>query len=192
MGLVEEHSSVERKTNLNRFRMSLGSWVLLAGLVSVFGAAAWTLLQTDDSPPTSGHAPDFTVTTFDGEEITLSKLRGNIVVLNFWGSWCGPCREEAPDLQAIYERYADQGVIVLGLTYMDDPVDSIAMIDELNLTYPNAQDYNMVIAQDKYHIQGAPDSFIIDRDGKIHHFQYGPITENMLDDILRDLLNESA
>src|SRR5690606_29032991 len=85
--------------------------------------------------------PSFSVSTFDGRMLSLESLRGQIVVVNFWGSWCLPCRDEAPELQAVHEQYAEQGVVMLGLTYAESSAqDSIDFINEFSLTYPNAPD----------------------------------------------------
>jgi len=168
--------------------ISLGSIVLLLGVISVSVVVGLSLLQNNSTQPTGGPAPDFTVTTFDGEEITLSDLKGRVVVVNFWGSWCGPCRAEAPDLQTVHENYQDEGVVILGITYLDRREDSLTFIEELGLTYPNAPDPGTKIAEDQYHIQGAPESFIIDREGNIAHFQYGPITAPRLSEIIDGLL----
>lgn len=173
------------------FTLDLGSIVLLIGVVSMLAVIGWGFIQQQrSSQPTGGPAPDFTISTFDGEMFTLSEQRGNIVVLNFWGSWCGPCRTEAPHLQAIHERYQDEGVVVVGVTYVDPIEDSLAFIEEFGLTYTNGPDNGVSISEDKYHIQGAPENFVIDRDGNIHYFHLGPITEETLAPILDELLAE--
>lgn len=169
---------------------SLGSIVLLAGILSVIAVIGYSLVTQRDVQPTSGTAPDFTINTFDGTEFTLSEQRGNIIVLNFWGSWCAPCRAEAPDLQRAYEQYQDQGVVFVGVTYLDREEDSLDFIDEFGLTYINGPDQGTRISRDMYHIDGAPETFIIDRDGTIAYFHYGPITADALADILDDLLDE--
>jgi cytochrome c biogenesis protein CcmG/thiol:disulfide interchange protein DsbE len=92
------------------------------------------------------------------------------VVVNFWASWCPPCREEAPLFQALWERYRDQGVVFLGVTYVDSERNSRAFIDEFGITYPNAPDVGTYITKEQYHITGVPETFVIDQDGNIADF----------------------
>ncbi|GAB4521294.1 MAG: hypothetical protein OHK0046_32490 [Anaerolineae bacterium] len=169
--------------------LSLGSIMLLAGVLVSVAVIGWAFFnQQSQTQPTRGRAPDFTLTTFEGETFTLSEQRGQVVVLNFWGSWCAPCRAEAPDLQRVYETYRDQGVVVLGVTYLDEPEDSLAFIRELGLTYPNGTDPGLEIAEEKYHIDAAPETFVIDRDGNVAYFFYGPLTAESLSTVLDDVL----
>ncbi len=172
--------------------LSLSSIVLLLGVVFAIGTIGWAFTQQRGGQPTRGPAPDFTVTTFDGVELTLSEQRGSIIVLNFWASWCAPCRDEAPDLQEVYEAYQDQGVIVLGLTYLDERADSLGFIEEMGLTYPNAPDVGTRISKDRYSINGVPETFVIGRDGQVAHFFYGPLTGPQLIEVLESLLAEEA
>jgi len=146
--------------------LDLGSIVLIAGILAVIGVIGLQLAQRNETQPTSGKAPDFTVTTFDGDEFTLSEQTGNIVIVNFWGSWCAPCRDEAPDLQAIHETYAEAGVIMFGITHIDEEDASLAFMEEFGITYPNAPDSRSEIS-DRYNIQGVPETFVIGADGEI-------------------------
>lgn len=152
--------------------LSLGSVVLLIGValtVLVFGIA---LVRQQQGQPTQGPAPDFTLTTFDGDEFTLSEHRGKVVVINFWASWCGPCRSEAPAFEALWQQYKDEDVVFLGITYADNPADSQAFMDEYGMTYPSAADGRSEVSKALYHIQGVPETFVIDKDGNIHRFFY--------------------
>jgi cytochrome c biogenesis protein CcmG, thiol:disulfide interchange protein DsbE len=101
-------------------------------------------------------------------------LRGRVVVLNFWGSWCAPCRDEAPYLQALSDEYGDRGVVVLGISYLDTVTGARGFIDEFNLTYLNAPDQEARIAN-AYAVQGAPETFVIDREGNIALFILGAV-----------------
>lgn len=152
--------------------VSLGTLVLLVGValtVLVFGIA---LVRQQQGQPTAGPAPDFTLTTFDGAEFRLSEQRGKVVVINFWASWCGPCRDEAPAFESLWQEYKDQGVVFLGVTYADDPDDSLAFIDEFGMTYPNAEDGKSEVSKALYRIQGVPETFVIDQQGNIIRFFY--------------------
>jgi cytochrome c biogenesis protein CcmG/thiol:disulfide interchange protein DsbE len=173
--------------------LNLGSIVLLIGVLVAVGTVGYALFLSNQTQPTTGPAPEFTLTTFAGDEFDLEAARGDVIVLNFWGSWCAPCRDEAPELQAIHEQYADRGVQVIGVTYLDKPEDSLAFIDELGLTYTNAPDPRSQVA-DAYHIQGAPETFVIDQSGNVADggFFMGPVTVESLTPLLDDLLLAEA
>ncbi len=150
--------------------LSVGSIVLITGVVLFAAVIGIALLRQQQTQPTSGQAPDFTITTFDGQPFTLSEQRGTIVVVNFWASWCAPCREEAPLLEALWRDYQDRGVIVVGVAYADLDNDSRAFIDEFGITYPNGADIGTTISKNRYHILGVPETFIIDQNGNIRRF----------------------
>ncbi len=167
--------------------LSLGSIVLLVGVALVAVIFGLALLRQNQTQPTSGPAPDFTLITYEGEEIKLSDLRGRIVVLNFWASWCGPCRVEAPALQNVWQRYQDQDVMMLGVAYTDTDSKAQAFIDEFGITYPNAPDTGTRIS-DWYNIQGVPETFIIDQEGNIARFYITQVNENILSTEIERLL----
>ncbi|MBI1257683.1 MAG: redoxin domain-containing protein [Chloroflexi bacterium] len=155
-----------------RHGLSLGAIVLLIGValtVLVFGIA---LVRVQQGRPTSGPVPDFTLTTLDGTQFKLSEQKGKVVIINFWASWCGPCRTEAPALESLYEKYKDQDVSFLGITYADDPKDSQAFMAEYGMTYPVAEDGKSDVSKQLYHIQGVPETFVIDKEGNINRFFY--------------------
>ncbi len=167
---------------------SLGSIVLLMGVLSVIVVVGMQFLNQQESRPTSGPAPEFTVTSFDGETFSVESQReaGNITVLNFWGSWCGPCRAEAPRLQQLHEDYVDRGVTVLGVTYLDEESDSRAFMSEYGLSFPSAPDPDLIVA-DRYNITGAPETFIIDENGDVVAFFLGEITDLGMTRLRNDL-----
>lgn len=174
--------------------ISLGSLVLLVGVLMAVGTIGWAYLEKTRAQPTHGNAPDFTLTTFDGLDFVLSEQRGNIVIVNFWGSWCAPCRDEAPDLERIHQRYHDQGVILLGITYAESSQqDLLDFIEEFGLTYLNAPDERTRVA-DRYRIRGVPETFVIDRNGQIADggFFSGPVNEATLSALLDRLLAQET
>ncbi|MCC6611878.1 MAG: TlpA family protein disulfide reductase [Anaerolineae bacterium] len=171
----------------SRRSFGLSSILLIVGIVlamTVFGIA---LAQRNLSQPTSGPAPDFTMTTFDGSPFRLSDQRGKVVIVNFWASWCIPCRDEAPILQSLWERYRDQGVVLVGVAYLDSDQGSRAFIVEFGITYPNGPDLRTEISQ-AYRIQGVPETFVVDQNGDIVHFIIAPVQPGQLDAIVAELL----
>lgn len=181
----------ENTASKPRRGLSLGSIVLIAGILLtavVFGIA---LARQNQTQPQSGPAPDFTLTTLDGDTIRLSDLRGKVVVINFWASWCGPCRVEAPALQKVYERYRDRGVEFLGVAWTDTERGARAFIAEFNQTYPNGLDLGTKLAE-LYRIQGVPETFIVNQNGQIVQFIMQPITEQSLSAILDRVLANGA
>lgn len=192
---IDDITRGEADESPRRGGLSLGSIVLLLGVIMVVVVVGLQLSSQNTAQPNSGTAPEFTLTTFDGNEFSLIEQRGKVVVLNFWGSWCGPCRAEAPTLEAIYREYQDRDVVFIGVTYLDEIEDSLAFIQEFNVSYLNGADSQLRIS-DQYRIEGAPETFVIDQNGEIAEFFYGPIYEGSIDpsrltDVLDDLLGDT-
>lgn len=122
-----------------------------------------------------GLAPPLEFTTFEGETINLDDLRGQGVMVNFWASWCDPCREEAAMLESTWRREQGNGIIFLGLDYLDQEPAAKAYLAEYDITYPNGPDLRSQVAR-RYGIQGVPETFFIDPEGKIVDVIVGPIT----------------
>ena len=132
-------------------------------------------------------ARDFTLTTFDGEEVTLSGLRGKHVMVDFWSSWCPPCIEEAPVLAAAYERYRGQGIEFVGVAVWDVAEEAERFADESGAGYPAGVDTRGVIGVD-YGLTGIPEKYFIDPEGRIVRKYVGPMTAETLDEVLQGLL----
>ena len=132
-------------------------------------------------------ARDFTLTTFSGEPVRLSDLRGKHVMVDFWSSWCPPCREEAPALAAAYDRYRTQGVEFVGVAVWDIEDEAARFAEESGAAYPAGVDTKGVIAVD-YGLTGIPEKYFIDPDGRIVRKYVGPMTGDVLDRVLQELL----
>jgi cytochrome c biogenesis protein CcmG/thiol:disulfide interchange protein DsbE len=147
-------------------------WIVV-GLV-LFGLAM-ALARSFAAQPGSGPAPDFTLDSYDGDTLTLSGLRGQVVVVNFWASWCVPCADEAPGLEKAWQAYRDQGVMFIGVDYVDSDAEGRKFIEKYGITYPNGPDLGNRIS-DAYAIQGVPETFIIDRQGEVAFFAMRPLS----------------
>lgn len=170
--------------------LSMGTLVLIVGIISVAVVFGLQLANRGQTQPQRGQfAPDFELVTYDGQTLRLSDLRGQIVVVNFWGSWCLACYDEAPSLQAIWEEYGDKGVLLVGVAWLDPDSKSLAFIEQFGLTYPNGPDTGERIAR-RYNITGAPENFVIGPDGRVEEAILGPVTYEQLRLILERLLAE--
>ena len=136
--------------------------------------------------PAIGHpAPDFQLTSTNGETFDLAALRGTPVVLNFWATWCPPCKAELPELQAASERLAGQ-VAIVGVNQAEDPERVRAFVDEMGLTFEMPLDERAGVSQ-AYRVRSLPTTFFIDRTGVIRKMQIGPVTEATLAQLLESI-----
>lgn len=169
------------------------AWGRLAAygfVLALLGLLGWGLIKVQAGPRSKGTAPDFTLTTFGGDSITLSHLRGQVVVINFWASWCPPCREEAPYLESTWRAYQDRGVVFIGVDYVDTAREALAYIDEFDITYPNGPDLGTRISQ-AFRIQGVPETYFVAKDGTLRGVKIGPLTPPELEERLDSLLAEA-
>ncbi len=132
-------------------------------------------------------APVFKLTTLDSGEFSLFSAKGRPVVINFWASWCGPCRQEAGELQSAYLKYRDKGVEFIGIAVDDTPDEAGKFIKEFNLTFPIGLDRSGSIAK-AYNLYGVPMTFVVKRDGMLNYIHVGAITGKVLDKEIRDVL----
>jgi cytochrome c biogenesis protein CcdA/peroxiredoxin len=128
-------------------------------------------------------APDFETSTDTGEPVSLSDLRGQIVLLNFWATWCGPCRVEMPVFQQQFDRYSNSGFIILAVNNSETVEDVAGFRDEFGLTFPLAMDEDGTI-QNQFSIFSYPSTFVIDRSGVILARHFGPLTAEQIEQLL--------
>ncbi|MFQ5682021.1 MAG: TlpA family protein disulfide reductase [Candidatus Binatia bacterium] len=131
------------------------------------------------SPLIGRQAAPFTLALFDGKKLRLEDLRGKVVFLNFWSSWCPPCRAEARDLETAWQKLKDEDIVFLGIEIQDTEKNGRAFIREFNITYPNGRDASGKIAID-YGVWGIPESFFIDPEGRITYKHAGSIETSLL------------
>ena len=172
---------------------------LIQILVLLIGAAwIWiSRVPQDDinqvtlSVPYKGFtAPDFEVTTIQGETVKLSDFHGSPMVVNFWASWCPPCRAEMPAFQRIFEEYRDSGLVVLAINsiHQDNLVDVKNFSDEFGLMFPVLLDFDGS-ASNLYQVRALPTTFFIGADGKIQDVEVGgPLSEATIRVKVQDLL----
>ncbi len=144
------------------------------------------------SPQVGFTAPGFTLNSLAGQPITLSDLRGKVVVLNLWASWCPPCRAEMPALNAVYEKFREQGLIVLGVntTFQDDEANARAAIRDWGVTFPIVFDRDSATSR-QYRVQAMPTTFFIGRDGVIRDIVFGgPMSEALIASKIEKLISE--
>lgn len=183
--LIENEISSDPATKSKR----TGLIITFAIVLALLALLAWGLKKAQAGPVQSGMAPDFTLKSFDGRTLTLSELRGQVVIINFWASWCPPCREEAAYLEQTWRKYKDKGVIFIGVDWVDTEKEALAYMKEFDLTYFNGPDIGTRIAQ-AYNIQGVPETFYVAKNGELRGVHIGPLKSPELDDKIDELLAE--
>ena len=154
-----------------------GQLVALAAVAGLLGLLVWRLTHQSHAPKIGGPAPSFTAKRMDGAgTVNLAALRGKPVVINFWASWCDPCKSEAAALEQAWQRYRSQGVVFLGIDYHDVTGDARTFLAHHGVTYTTLLDGLGAIG-DRYGLTGVPETYFIDRKGRIvgEHI-LGPIT----------------
>jgi len=135
-------------------------------------------------------APDFTLTDLSGNEVSLSSLNGKVIFLNFWATWCPPCRKEIPGFIEIYEKYKNQGIVVIGISVDKTGVDSVRdFVEKEKITYPVVMSTTDVV-NDYKPGRFIPTTIIVDKNGKIRHKHIGYMDKDTLEKNFLDLNKE--
>jgi len=142
-------------------------------------------------PSSSGPAPAFTLASRAGQDVSLAQYKGNVVMINFWASWCGPCRQEMPLLESIYKKYNKMGFTMLGVNVEPDSNAANDWLKATPVSFPILYDRDSKVSK-LYDVAGMPSTVIIDRSGKLRvlHRGYKPGDENEYLDSIRTLIRE--
>ncbi len=169
-------------------RRTMSVTLLLSGLL-VFLLLLVPRGEADTTLIPGQAAPDFTLPAVDGGQVSLSSLKGKPVIVNFWASWCTPCRKEMPDFQQVYDRYKEQGLTVLGVNVGDAKVGVTDFRDQVKVNFPLLMDVETEV-QTAYKIMPLPATFFIDRSGTIRAiYQYQMSSGQIEAEVLRLLAN---
>ncbi len=184
------------------------SWILVLSIIpglALFALLGWGLArsggnpgglsvnsQLGEVPVINGPAPSFAAISLDGTEINPLAYRGKVVMIDFWSSWCPPCRAESPVLSQVYQEYKDKGepIEFIGIAIWDSDEDIRRFVDEFNLRYPNAVDSRGRIAID-YGVSGIPEKFFIDKSGTLRKRFVGPMSPGALRSVLDEMLADA-
>ena len=184
-------------STLRRWTGPRGWWAFLAvwALLVVGGAlAVWVLLldPTDTMTGATGDLPNPTLQLFDPfedrTELQLADLQGRPVVLNFWGTWCPPCRAEMPHFESVWNNRKDEGLVVLGVNSLDQEQAARDFVRQLEITYPIAADTSGEIVL-QFEVRAFPATYFIDRSGNLHRTWVGPLNEEKLDELASEILS---
>ncbi|HET7572521.1 MAG TPA: redoxin domain-containing protein [Gaiellaceae bacterium] len=154
-----------------------GRIVALACVAGLLALLAWHLTHQQHAPKVGAAAPAFTLRRLDGPgSVSLASLHGKPVVLNFWASWCIPCKTEAKALEAAWTRYRSRGVVFVGVDYHDVTVDARRFVAAHRLTFPMLEDGSGDVTS-RYGISQVPETYVLGRDGRVVAHLAGPITD---------------
>jgi len=163
--------------------LAYGLGILLVALLLYLSLFTESQVQVAGLKPGS-KAPEFTLKTLEGEELSLGDLRGKVVLINFWATWCPPCKEEIPLFKEVYKKYRDRGFEILAISMDSKPEPVKKFVREMDFPFPVLMDDGKV--SEIYGVQGLPTSFLVNREGELVKVRLGKYKE--VEEDLRDLL----
>ena len=168
--------------------MLLPSLVCLISLLTTLLMPA-TVIAASDTTALMTVAPDFTLRSMTGPNLRLQEQRGRVVLINFWATWCGPCQQEMPQLNKLYDKYHAAGFVLLGVNVDDDAKHATAVATKLGLHFPVLMDSDKTVSK-LYNLATMPSTVLIDRDGKVRYIHKGYLAgvEDIYDKQIRELL----
>ncbi len=167
--------------NILKTGSKLAVLLIILIILTLLGFALFGNRETIKTSPLVGReAPEFALKLFNGEEVSLSELKGKTVLLNFWASWCMPCRQEAQALEQAWQNYKDKDVVFIGVNVWDEDSSALSYMEKFGGGYPHGADPREEIQVD-YGIGGVPETYFIDSSGKISDKYNGPLTKQIID-----------
>ncbi len=182
--------AADSRTRSNLPRVSGRSFVVFLGVLALIALLGYGVLSEGESGPDLGDpAPDKQLAALEGDgEGSLADYRGRWVLVNFWASWCEPCRSEAPALEAFHRKQSKNAVTVLGINLDDNTDDALSFVSEFGLTYPQLRDGDGRERRDAYGMTGFPESFLVDPEGKLALIRRGPVDAEYLNNEVLPLI----
>jgi cytochrome c biogenesis protein CcmG, thiol:disulfide interchange protein DsbE len=167
--------------------------IAVAGVAALLAILVWRLTHRPASPKIGGPAPTFSLARLDGRgAIDLADLRGHAVVLNFWASWCGPCKREAPALERFWHEYRSRGVLFIGIDSNDGASDARRFVRAHGITYPVVRDAQGLVAANRYNVADLPVTYFVDKRGRlVEQPVLGPVSDSAFAKAFRRGLDEA-
>jgi peroxiredoxin len=171
--------------------MNNTSFILRLFAPAIFFISSCLLFGNAYAVEKGNTAPNFTLKSRSGENLKLSEFRGEVVMINFWASWCGPCRQEMPELESLYQRYKPMGFTLLGINVDDQIKNADKMLKQIPVSFPVLYDSEHKVS-DLYKVAAMPTTILLDRNGTIHdiHLGYQPGMEKLYQEQIEALLIE--
>lgn len=170
---------LKRTRSLQAARLLAGAWLLASAALATAGTTV------------GASAPDFTLRTLNGPNMRLQEQRGKVVLVNFWATWCGPCRQEMPHLNRISDKYKSAGLVMLGVNIDEDVRKAAETATKLQVSFPVLLDTDKKVST-LYNLNAMPSTMVIDRSGRVRyvHKGYQSGYEALYDQQIRELLKE--
>ena len=185
-----QRAAQDRRESAPQKRLPLTGLAVGGVALLVLGFLAYGLLSGPSTAFQPGSpVPGFQLTALDGTAMHLAEQRGSVVVLNFFASWCAPCREEAAGLESVWRDYQLQGVQFYGIAYKDAESKVQVFLDEFGITYPIAVEPGNRTAR-AYGVTGVPETFVVDQDGLLVKHYIGPVSQAQLGAVLDSLVGQ--